>query len=774
MHKSKKALSLLLTLALVFTVVSPAFAFSYIVPPEDEEGGSDYADFYEGQLLAGKYLVEVKPAEVATNTAYNFEFRIKDVTKDKYLTGNDLKNFYEGFSFVVRDPKTVVFSVYNNNRFNESQVELTYVDKTGVYYDEVIVGPDPNQVGMGARLDLNDKRDALIIRYLGTGQTGGNYNPFEGLSASQLSLYVKDYGRMVVQYVDPKDGKVYTAPVFYATPISYEFVSGNKEALESYAETVKVYSRYANFEGDAYLSIYEKDKDKNNEKLWSYVKLSASDLKAIGPNNEYGYVVVLPPMSSKKEYRMELQGTIEDYAKNVRHYGRGSAKVPVKKGSTTLVEPKDNVLAYDVSDVVTFTIDDSIPNADDSNLKVPFEKYVAFTIKYDGKKYGYANNFTEAASAKRLFDPLDYATTKIPSTSSSYSTFWYKVTKDGLVPVMYEGLNNKGVPVYDFGSKITNAVKEIEVEVDGKKVKKQAVTIGINLPSLYDEVKDAPRVESFNIHVAYTNPVAIYGSESNTLKKRDYYVEGPSIKGGAGKLEFDHTTMNANEFYPATAKVTDVHGRPVADAKIGFSQAVAAVGGTGGLGFTNVVSSVETDKTGTVEVNFYFSTTGTVKAQAGLLTDPRKVDLTVKSSQQTGTKVQFVIDSDKYWLNGKEFTMEAFQGTSPAPYIAPGDRTVVPASYIARGLNAQVFWDANTKTATFVRGDTTVQMKVGSKIVKITKGGSTFTQTMEAAATTMDANGMDAGRIFVPAKYVANAFGYEAKWDAETKTVTIE
>lgn len=762
MHKSKKALSLLLTLALVFTIVSPAFAWSYIVDDPSEQDGQNSFDFYEGALIADRYLVETKPTEVRTNTAYNFEFRIKDVVKDKYLTGKDLEDFYNNFSFHA-DPGTVVFSVYNDNRFNVSQVSLGKVDKTGVYYYSTIVGPKPEDVGMGAQLDLNDKRDALIIRYLGYGnRQDQSNNPFASLSISQLSLYIKDYGRIWVQYKDQ------VAMIYYATPISYEFASGNQEALESYAETLKIYSRYANFEGDAFLTIYE------DEKPWARVKLSASDLKVIGSNNEYGYVVVLPPLSSKKKYSLTFEGTIEDYAKNVTYYGRGSATVPVKKGSATLVEPKDNVLAYDVSDVVTFTIDDSIPKPDDSNLKVPFEKYVAFTIKYDGKKYGYANNFTEAASAKRLFDPLDYATTKIPSTSSSYSTFWYKVTKDGLVPVMYEGLNNKGVPVYDFGSKITNAVKEIEVEVDGKKVKKQAVTIGINLPSLYDEVKDAPRVESFNIHVAYTNPVAIYGSESNTLKKRDYYVEGPSIKGGAGKLEFDHTTMNANEFYPATAKVTDVHGRPVADAKIGFSQAVAAVGGTGGLGFTNVVSSVETDKTGTVEVNFYFSTTGTVKAQAGLLTDPRKVDLTVKPSQQTGTKVQFVIGSDKYWLNGKEFTMEAFQGTSPAPYIAPGDRTVVPASYIARGLNAQVFWDANTKTATFVRGDTTVQMKVGSKIVKITKGGSTFTQSMEAAATTMDANGMDAGRIFVPAKYVVNAFGYEAKWDAETKTVTIE
>ncbi|MCD8239082.1 MAG: copper amine oxidase N-terminal domain-containing protein [Clostridiales bacterium] len=96
------------------------------------------------------------------------------------------------------------------------------------------------------------------------------------------------------------------------------------------------------------------------------------------------------------------------------------------------------------------------------------------------------------------------------------------------------------------------------------------------------------------------------------------------------------------------------------------------------------------------------------------------------------------------------------------PQITEG-RTMVPVRVIFEALGAKVFWNDNTKTASAVKDDTMVNMTVGSNILK--KNGEKL--VMDSVPV------IEEGRILVPARYAAEAFGCTAEWDSGTKTVSI-
>lgn len=124
-----------------------------------------------------------------------------------------------------------------------------------------------------------------------------------------------------------------------------------------------------------------------------------------------------------------------------------------------------------------------------------------------------------------------------------------------------------------------------------------------------------------------------------------------------------------------------------------------------------------------------------------------------------GTNSTFVIGSTTFTVNGVEQTMDA------APYIDNAGRTMVPIRFIANAmgiLDTQITWDQATKTAT-IFGEKVVSIKVGSN--QIVASGTTI--TMDTVAVNNN------GRIFVPARFVANALGAGVDWDAATQTVRI-
>lgn len=102
-------------------------------------------------------------------------------------------------------------------------------------------------------------------------------------------------------------------------------------------------------------------------------------------------------------------------------------------------------------------------------------------------------------------------------------------------------------------------------------------------------------------------------------------------------------------------------------------------------------------------------------------------------------------------VDGTPITIESSLGT---PYIDSANRTEVPIRAFAESLGATVAWDEPTKTATL---DGTVKITIGSAEISTAYG----TITMDTKAVNND------GRIYVPARFVANALGYDI--EATTK-----
>ena len=97
------------------------------------------------------------------------------------------------------------------------------------------------------------------------------------------------------------------------------------------------------------------------------------------------------------------------------------------------------------------------------------------------------------------------------------------------------------------------------------------------------------------------------------------------------------------------------------------------------------------------------------------------------------------------------------------PFIDSQGRTQAPARFIGEKLGATVEWDGIAKKATFQRGSDTLVLYVDKK--DYTVNGQR--KQMDTIALNID------GRIFVPVRYVAEAFGATVEWEDSIKTVYI-
>lgn len=99
-------------------------------------------------------------------------------------------------------------------------------------------------------------------------------------------------------------------------------------------------------------------------------------------------------------------------------------------------------------------------------------------------------------------------------------------------------------------------------------------------------------------------------------------------------------------------------------------------------------------------------------------------------------------------IDGSQITIDPAFGT---PFIDSANRTQVPIRAFSTSLGVadeKVVWDQATQTAT-ING--TIKIQVGSPVITTAYGNI----TMDTQAVNQD------GRIYVPARYVANALGYD-------------
>ncbi len=122
--------------------------------------------------------------------------------------------------------------------------------------------------------------------------------------------------------------------------------------------------------------------------------------------------------------------------------------------------------------------------------------------------------------------------------------------------------------------------------------------------------------------------------------------------------------------------------------------------------------------------------------------------------------------SSEFTINSTFAVIESSSVNLPvAPYIDNG-RTLLPVRYLAYACGVaedDVNWNANTRTVTLKLGNNIVKLTIGSRTMNV-NGVNT---TIEAAPRITN------GYTFLPARYVAEAFGCEVGWEAITQTVYV-
>jgi plastocyanin len=122
-------------------------------------------------------------------------------------------------------------------------------------------------------------------------------------------------------------------------------------------------------------------------------------------------------------------------------------------------------------------------------------------------------------------------------------------------------------------------------------------------------------------------------------------------------------------------------------------------------------------------------------------------------------KISFTIAQMEYTSDGNMLSMDV------SPFIE-NNRTYVPVRFLALSLGvpeANIGWDSTIAAVTLKKDDTTVVLKIGSMDLSVNGTSS----TMDAAPIIRNS------RTFLPARYVAEAFGFNVSWDENSKTINI-
>jgi len=155
---------------------------------------------------------------------------------------------------------------------------------------------------------------------------------------------------------------------------------------------------------------------------------------------------------------------------------------------------------------------------------------------------------------------------------------------------------------------------------------------------------------------------------------------------------------------------------------------------------------------------------GSDDAQFESKADDAVYSIAIATSKSAGSAVAvFTLGQNSYVKDGVSFAMDV------APFAQNG-RTYVPVRFIANALNVpdqNIYWDAANQTVTLIKDNNVVQFKLGST-----------TRLINAIPATMDAAPIaQNGRVFLPARFVAEAFAAVVGWDAaapNSVTITLD
>lgn len=121
-------------------------------------------------------------------------------------------------------------------------------------------------------------------------------------------------------------------------------------------------------------------------------------------------------------------------------------------------------------------------------------------------------------------------------------------------------------------------------------------------------------------------------------------------------------------------------------------------------------------------------------------------------------EVRFTIGEKRYSVDGGERLMDA------SPFIAEG-RTYVPVRYLAEAMGAVVDWDGAEERVSLVSPNwgKVIELFIGRPVVVVCGEE----RPIPVAPVVRE------GRTYLPARFVAEAFGYRVNWEPSTRMVII-
>lgn len=96
------------------------------------------------------------------------------------------------------------------------------------------------------------------------------------------------------------------------------------------------------------------------------------------------------------------------------------------------------------------------------------------------------------------------------------------------------------------------------------------------------------------------------------------------------------------------------------------------------------------------------------------------------------------------------------------PKVKEG-RTLMPIRALVEALGAEVTWDAETRTVTILKGETTIELQIGSSVALV----NGVEVALEVPAS------IEADRTLIPARFVSEGLGLYVSWLAENRTILI-
>lgn len=125
------------------------------------------------------------------------------------------------------------------------------------------------------------------------------------------------------------------------------------------------------------------------------------------------------------------------------------------------------------------------------------------------------------------------------------------------------------------------------------------------------------------------------------------------------------------------------------------------------------------------------------------------------------TGVTLVIGQPKASIDGRIVRIDN-ESDATAPYIAEGDRTLVPLRFISEAFGAEVDWDNDTRSITITHKNTTIVMTADEKA---------YTVNGEAKELDVPAT-ITNDRTFVPVRAIAEILKKDVQYFGDTQTVT--